>query len=238
MEELRYIASALLGSVDILAEPDDMPADFEAMMRGAMAKRVADVRLRLWVPDGASVTVVKQVSPTIEDLTSRPIVVDARTRDYGTGAWGDEVREYHVSIAVPAQPIGERMLAGRASLVVDGGVVSKSLIEAVWTEDPAMSTRLNSRVAHYTGQVELAEEIAGGLDALAKSDAVTATARFGRAARLAQESGNGDTLRLIKGVVDVVDASTGTVRLRSHVSREDEMALDARSTRTVRLAGS
>jgi len=235
VDELRYIASSLLGTVDIVAEPDDMPRDFEAMMRGAMAKQVADVRIRLWVPAGATVNFVKQVSPTIEDLTGRCVFIDARSSEYPTGAWGNEVREYHVSVAVPAQAVGEKMLAGRVSLIVDGQVASQSLVEAIWTDDPAASTRLNARVAHYTGQAELAAAIAGGLDAHARGDAAAATAQFGRAAKLADEGGNSDTLRLIKGVVDVIDAPTGTVRLREHVNREDEMALDARSTRTVKL---
>ncbi len=236
VEELRSIATSLMGTVDIVPDPDDMPADFEAMMRGAMAKQVADVRLRLAVRQGTTINFVKQVSPTIEDLTGRSISVDAQTTEYPTGAWSDEVREYHVSIGVPPQPVGEKMLAGRLSLVVDGLIVSHSLVEAVWTDDPAASTRLNDRVAHYTGQAELAAAIADGLDAHAKGDVATATLQLGRAAQLADASGNGETLGLIKGVVDVVDASTGTIRLRQHISREDEMTLDARSTRTVKLA--
>ena len=39
------------------------------------------------------------------------------------------------------------------------------------------------------------------------------------------EARNG-TLRLLAGVVDIVDASTGTVRLRAHADAADEMALD------------
>ena len=35
--------------------------------------------------------------------------------------------------------------------------------------------------------------------------------------------------------VDVEDAQTGTVRLRRDVAAVDEMALDTRSTRTVRV---
>jgi hypothetical protein len=221
--------------VDIVAEPKDMPADFEALMRRAMGKRTADVRLRLRWPQGATVSFVKQVSPTIEDLTARGVVVGERTLDFPTGAWGDEVREYHISIAVPAQEVGAKMAAGRVSLMVDGDAVSQSLIEAIWTDDRAASTRLNQRVAHYTGQVELADAIAGALDAHAKGDVVTATHMFGRAAQLADAAHNSETLRLLKGVVDVVDAPTGTVRLRPKVSAEDEMTLDARSTRTVRL---
>ena len=235
VDELRSIASALLGTVDIVAEPDDMPADFEAMMRRAMGKQTADVRLRVWTPRGATVTFVKQVSPAVDDLTTKGVAVDDRTSDFPTGAWGDEVREYHVSVAVPPQQVGDEMAAGRVSLIVDGQAVSQSLIKAIWTDDHAASTRLNQRVAHYTGQVELAEAIADGLDARSKGDVATAADRLGRAAQLADASGNSETLRLIKGVVDVVDAPTGTVRLRPKVSAEDEMTLDARSTRTIRL---
>jgi hypothetical protein len=36
-------------------------------------------------------------------------------------------------------------------------------------------------------------------------------------------------------VVDVVDAATGTVRLKKSVADADEMALDTRSTKTVRV---
>jgi hypothetical protein len=35
-------------------------------------------------------------------------------------------------------------------------------------------------------------------------------------------------------VVDVEDAATGTIRLRGEVADADEMALDTRSTKTVR----
>jgi hypothetical protein len=51
---------------------------------------------------------------------------------------------------------------------------------------------------------------------------------------LAQQSGNEDTARLLAEVVDVVDAATGTVRLKKRVEDADEMALDTRSTKTVR----
>ena len=39
VDELREIATALLGTVDIVAEPADMTADFEPMMTAAMGKR-------------------------------------------------------------------------------------------------------------------------------------------------------------------------------------------------------
>jgi hypothetical protein len=73
-----------------------------------------------------------------------------------------------------------------------------------------------------------------GLEARKQGDEETATAKLGRAVALAEQSSNEDTARLLAKVVDVVDAATGTVRLKKRVDDADEMALDTRSTRTVR----
>jgi Mg-chelatase subunit ChlD len=235
VEELRRVATALLGSVDIVAEPADLVDDFRSMVEHAMEKSTNDVALRLWTPRGATVAFVKQVSPTIEDLTDRGTAVDEQTVDYPTGAWGPESRDYHVCIRVPAHPVGEEMLAGRFRLVVDDEVATQALIRAVWTDEEQLSTRINREVAHYTGQAEIADAIAEGLDARKAGDEDTATMKLGRAVKLASESGHDDTVRLLEGVVDVEDAATGTVRLRADVDTADEMALDTRSTKTVRV---
>jgi hypothetical protein len=92
-------------------------------------------------------------------------------------------------------------------------------------------------VAHYTGQAELAEAIQEGLAARKAGDEATATARLGRAVALAVASGNEGTARLLGKVVDVVDAPSGTVRLRKGVTAADEMTLDTRSVKTVRVRG-
>jgi hypothetical protein len=89
-------------------------------------------------------------------------------------------------------------------------------------------------VANYTGQAELAHVIQDGLEARENGDEETATARLGRAVALAEQSGNEDTAKLLAKVVDVVDAASGTVRLKRRVEEADEMALDTRSTKTVR----
>jgi hypothetical protein len=233
VDELRRIATALLGTVDIVAEPDGMAADFDALVRGAMAMRVADVKLRLWLPRDAQLRFAKQVAPTIEELVA--VAVDARTVELDTGAWRDEVRDFHIAITVPPQEVGDEMLAGRIGLVVGGEVVASSIVRATWTADAATSALIDPRVAHYTGQAELASAIADGLRARAAGDTDTATVRLARATKLATAAGNDDTLRLLARVVDIDDAPSGTVRLRRDVDRADEMALDARSTRTVRL---
>ncbi|HET9255199.1 MAG TPA: hypothetical protein VFO16_08355, partial [Pseudonocardiaceae bacterium] len=46
-----------------------------------------------------------------------------------------------------------------------------------------------------------------------------------------------DTARLLERVVEVIDAPAGTVRLRTGVSTADEMTLDTRSVKTIRVRG-
>ena len=93
-------------------------------------------------------------------------------------------------------------------------------------------------VAHYTGQAELAQSIQAGLDARAQGDTEKATALLGNAVKIAHESGNEATAKLLRQVVDVQDEEKGTVRLKDSVAKEDAMALETRSTKTARIAKS
>ncbi|MGA5472584.1 vWA domain-containing protein [Streptomyces arboris] len=242
VKEVTSIASALLGTADIVADPAGLAADFTQMMENAMGKEVADVALRLWTPVGVEIRFVKQVAPTVEDLTGRRTEAGPRAGDYPTGSWGDESRDYHVCVLVPEAGIGQEMLAARVSLILPDPsgagapqVLSQGLVRAVWTDDMVASTSINPQVAHYTGQAELAQVIQQGLDARKSGDFDGATAKLGRAVQLASASGNQDTAKLLSKVVDVVDAATGTVRLKAKVAEADEMTLETRSTKTVRV---
>ncbi|WP_405944615.1 vWA domain-containing protein [Streptomyces sp. NBC_00932] len=241
VKEVTGIASALLGTADIVADPSGLSADFTQMMENAMGKEVADVALRLWTPVGVEIKYVKQVAPSVEQLTDRRTEVGPRAGDYPTGSWGDESRDYHVCVQVPQAGIGQEMLAARVSLVLpdpSGGApqtLSQGLVRAVWTDDMTASTSINPQVAHYTGQAELAQVIQQGLDARKSGNLDGATAKLGRAVQLAAASGNADTAKLLAKVVDVVDEATGTVRLKAKVAEADEMTLETRSTKTVRV---
>lgn len=240
VKEVTGIASAMLGTADIVADPAGLAADFTEMMENAMGKEVADVALRLWTPVGVEIKFVKQVAPTVEDLTGRRTEANTRAGDYPTGSWGDESRDYHVCVQVPEAGVGQEMLAARVSLILpaaDGTsrVLSQGLVRAVWTDDMVASTSINPQVAHYTGQAELAQVIQQGLEARKSGDFDGATAKLGRAVQLASDSGNADTAKLLSKVVDVVDAATGTVRLKAKVADADEMTLETRSTKTVRV---
>ncbi|MFJ3790686.1 VWA domain-containing protein [Kitasatospora sp. NPDC090091] len=241
VDELRKISSALLGTVDIVAEPAGLADDFRSMMAGAMGKQVADVALRIWTPANAVVRFVKQVAPSVEDLTGRRTEAGLRAGDYPTGSWGDESRDYHVCVEVPAAAVGNEMLAARVSLVLPpqagatAEVLSQGLVKAVWTDDLASSTRISPQVAHYTGQAELASSIQEGLEAHRAGDVDRATAKLGAAVRIAHATGNEGTFKLLQKVVDVVDPKEGTVRFRKNVSEADSMTLETRSTKTVRV---
>jgi hypothetical protein len=233
--ELRRIASAMLGSLLDIPRPQDLEADFEQMTRTAMGKTVADLALRIWTPQGATLRFVKQVMPTVEDLTGRRTDSAPLAGDYPTGSWGKESRDYHICVEVPPGSMGREMRAAWVKLVVPGSeqVLASGNVLAEWTDDEAKSTQINQRVAHYTGQEQLASDIQEGLAAYQEGDVDTATARLGRALVLARESGHNETVALLNKVVEG-DPETGTARLRKRVDRADEISLETRSTRTVR----
>ena len=53
--------------------------------------------------------------------------------------------------------------------------------------------------------------------------------------QLATESGHADTAKLLEKVVDVIDPSTGTVRLKKQAAAVDAEMAAVRSVRTVRV---
>ena len=238
--QLKLISSKLLGTTDIIANPTMIEADFQTILQQAMGKNISDVSMRLWTPQGAKILFCKQVSPDIVDLTDRAKSLKPQVVDYPTGAWGKrESRDYHFCIEVNPGNVGDEMLAGRASLIctIDSAEtkIAEARILAVWTDDDAKSTKIDRRVAHYTGQAELAQTIQEGLDARNQGNVEVATAKLGRAVKIAYESGNEATAKLLKTVVEIEDAPTGTVRLKKAIAKEDEMALETRSTKTTRI---
>lgn len=234
VEELRAISSALLGTVDIVADPADLAADFAAVMRASMGKSIPGLTLRLWTPAGARVRFVKQVAPTVVDLTARRVETGVQVGEYPLGAWGHEERDYHLQVEVEPAAVGREKLAARVTVVAGEEVLGEGLVKALWTTDTALSARISDRIAHYTGQAELAQAVQEGLVARKAGDMVTATAKLHRAMELAVRSGNHGTAKLLGEVIEV-DEHTGTARLRRNVAAAGEMALDARSTRTVRV---
>ena len=237
VSEIRKIAQALLGTVDVIPSARELPRIFQDLIARSMSRGVPDAQLRVWIPQGAQTLFVRQVSPTVEDLTQRGTPVDALTSAYPTGAWGDESRDYHICIRLAAKAVGTEQLAARVQLFTSAAILTQGLVKAKWSADPSLTARISPEVAHYTGQTELASAIQEGLAARAEGDDRTATQKLGRAVQLATQTGNAEAADRLSRVVEVADAATGTVRLKKNIDRADEMALDTASTRTTRIRG-
>lgn len=233
--EVRRIASALLGTVDLIPQPERMAEEFARLIRASMARGIASVQLRVWAPQGAQTLFVKQVAPGLEDLTSKRSQVNPLTSAFPTGAWADETRDYHVAVRLPAKSIGQEQLASRVQIVVRDEVQAQALVKATWSNDDALTTRIDDQVARYTGQAELAAAIQDGLAAKAAGQDDDATAKLGRAVQLANAAGDEEMTSRLKKVVEIDNAEAGTVRLKKGVQRMDEMALDTASTKTRRI---
>src|SRR5829696_8782562 len=120
--EVRRIAQSMLGTVDIIPSVEEMGQVFAELMQQSMSRGVPDAQLRVWSPQGAEVMFVRQVSPSVEDLSSRRVAVNPLTGSYPTGSWGDESRDYHVSVRLSPQAIQDG-LAAKAAGDVDTATV-------------------------------------------------------------------------------------------------------------------
>jgi von Willebrand factor type A domain len=221
-DELDRIVTVLNGQSDAVRRFADLAADFRQLMRSAMGRVIPDVSLRLRLMSGTELGFVKQVYPTLADLT--PQGGDA-SLDFYTGAWGDEQRDYHVSLTVDPKnrPIGKDTVAARVALVLgDGSIVDDAialpelpgLIQVVWTADPVLFTRSHATVNHYLTQEELDERVRSGCAALEAGEYERAVAELGRAVALATAAGNERQLERLIALVEIEDAAQGKVRLR------------------------
>lgn len=240
-EQLRTISGRLLGTVDIIPRAEEIAADFSRVIESAAGKSVGDAALRVWTPQTGSVQFCRQVHPEHVDLTDRakPDTTNPRqVRDYPTGAWGAERRDYHLCFRVAPGQVGQRMCAARVGLVIaergQAAKAAEAMVLAVWTDDETRSAVIDPSVAHYTGQTELADSIRLGLKARADGDGPRAEQLLGRAVQIAAET-HPETMELLKKVVTVEDERQGSVKLRTDVNKEDEFALDTRSTKTARV---
>jgi hypothetical protein len=81
----------------------------------------------------------------------------------------------------------------------------------------------------------MAAAIRDGLAARMNQNPVEATAKAGLAVRLAFASGHEDNMKLLAGLVEVVNPPEGTVRLRRDVSPVDAEMAPVRSIVTGRV---
>ncbi len=234
---MRRIATALLGSVDLIAQPQAMAADFEQIMRQSMGRGVAEAAAAgVGAAGGAGAVRPPGVAPPSRTSPSRRQDVNPLTGAYPTGAWGDESRDYHVAVRLPAKAVGQEQLAARVQLAVgrrrrragpgQGDVVQR--------RHPDHADQPRGRALHRAGRAGRGHPGRPGRQG-GRRRRDTATVKLGRAVQLAQETGNEEATTRLRKVVEIDDADTGTVRLKRSVDKLDEMALDTASTKTTRV---
>jgi hypothetical protein len=241
--EVQDVAQRLNGKASLIPGPGEIEATFSAAIQKAASKAVADVRLRLWTPQTSQVRLIKQMNPTIQDLTATGNRLTPQQIEFGIGSWAPgESRDYQLDLQVTPSTVGEELLAVRPTVVFRQAGQEREIrsnsgrVVITWTTDEALSSRINPRVAHYTGQEELAQAIQAGLDARERGDDEAATHLLGKAVKLANDSGNDEMTARLQKVVDIDDASSGTVRLKRGVSTAATMDLELESTTTKRAA--
>ncbi|WP_239341391.1 VWA domain-containing protein [Frankia sp. CiP3] len=221
-EELATIASMLLGTALDVPQPADLEADFLAIARDATSRVLAEILLQIWVPYGARLRSVTQTHPTIEELTGRARRVDDQTTAFPTGAWGTEKREYQVRIE-GLDPVieDEASWAGRIDLVRADRELATAPVYARWTADYSLYSQASHTMTTSRRQIDVAQKIKAGTQALLADDLTAARDLLGRAVALAHAAGDLAALELLARLVTIDDPATGTVVLRDDVQDHD-----------------
>lgn len=233
-QELKRIVSVLNGQARGVAEFADMKDDFSALMREAMRKVVPDVDLRLRLLGGARLRYLKQLFPSMIDVTDQVVPENELTMRLPTGAWADGTREYQVGLAVDSsgRPIDLDTAAARIELDVHGAQepVVPTMVLVNWTDEPVLPTRVPAEITRGVSQQQLTDAVDEGCAAARRGDSETAKERLGVAVRLATELGNREILDALAHVVDILDAAAGKVRLKPSTRPEDLKGLEVIST--------
>ncbi|MBQ0905613.1 VWA domain-containing protein [Micromonospora sp. U21] len=217
-------AAELLGIAEALGANPVVPVEdlaglgdeFRTVLARAMARRVANARLRIRTTELARVRYVKQVHPAIADLTKRGEPAGELTTGYPIGAWSpQDRRDYHLGLEVDPLAAGTRRRIGWLSVDTDtGGAPVEVPLTVEWTDDVLRHSEIHPSVAFYTVQQDYAVAFHNGL-AAAREDRVTeAEDQLGRAVALAHAAGKDADVRRIARIVDVHDAAAGLVRLK------------------------
>jgi hypothetical protein len=98
-----------------------------------------EVALRLWTPRGATVAVLREISPAAGDLREGAVALDELTIECSAGRWTGGAREYELAVAVPPCHAGDELLAARLGVVAGGEVVARTLIAVVWVGAAAVA---------------------------------------------------------------------------------------------------
>ncbi|MGQ0777999.1 MAG: VWA domain-containing protein [Pseudonocardiales bacterium] len=229
--ELRRIVEVLRGHADAVCVDSELAADFQQITETVMSKVVPDVRIRVRLMPGTKLRFLKKVFPEEQDLTTRPTALNEGTMEFSIGSWSpQDSHDYHLCLDVDheGKPKDEDIQVAVVELaaVVAGTTAaqrcgSPSPIIVHWTDDLIRSIRVDPSVAHYTGQAKINRAITVGCDAYEGGRRGEAAQEWGRAVKLAAESGNAEILKRMRRLVEITDAAKGVVTIKPELKPED-----------------
>jgi hypothetical protein len=240
--ELRSVAEVLDGRVGLVDRIDEVGREelaehFRRLVRDSQA-RVATVRLRIVTRETSDVGDFGQSAPTIVPMGDRrePAASGPRATEIALGGWAPgEVRDYTFAVEVRADHVGRvgdppRPVAKVELVLADGSVGGDCLIHAVWTDDRALTTRVEPALAHYLVQSRISSDIRAGLHAMHRGEPDLAADSLWKAHQDALEAGDHGRVADLDKLV-ALDAA-GTPRL-VEAGDADAMHVDADSTRSL-----
>lgn len=140
----RGIAKALSGTIDLDADPaganSALPGDLASLIARTRQSSARDLALRLTTPPGCEVRFLKQVVPTVEDVSDLAYPVGPGVADYPVTIPDGGSHEYHISFRVPPGRSGERTDAAVLNLVLlpptgHGQSLARLSIPVEWTDE-------------------------------------------------------------------------------------------------------
>ncbi|WP_327291279.1 VWA domain-containing protein [Streptomyces sp. NBC_01198] len=220
---LLAVARALHGSADAVHRESELVEAYEQLVRGLLAKAVPELTLTVEPLPGSTLRYVRQTFPT-----EAPLAAEAGAPGtYVTRAWGNEVRRYHVCLAVDpeGQLQGEELLAAEIGLSAppEAGLRRPDPLPLVvhWTDDPTLSGMTDQQVVHFQLYEQLGEAVAEASAAYHGGRKELATQHLGMAVALAHQAGARRQLAELRRLVEIHDLAKGEVSLRDGLKAVD-----------------
>ena len=208
--ELRYMAEVTHGSADIIPTPDNLEAAFLHAFQRIRRTALTDVRLLLWAPAEVVIRQIQRIFPTIVSLHPQTNIAHPRQQVIALGSFAaNDKHDYLVELSLPPHDPGQRFMMLRPSLRYNSPGIGEqeepspreSWVAVEWTSDIALATKIDSHVAHYTHEQDLADRIQQGNEALKQGDKERAAILFMQALEISQRIGNEQIAELLSTMV-------------------------------------
>ncbi|GAA5194441.1 VWA domain-containing protein [Rugosimonospora acidiphila] len=221
-DELLMVAAALgANPVVPVEDPDVLVAEFTTRLRTAMSRRIANASLTVRTAAVARVRSIKQVHPTITDLSARGIPGSDAATDYPTGAWGPgERRDFFLTLEVQPMPSGSSRRIAWIGIGAGEPDPRMSPVQVTWSHEVEQEGSTHGAVEHYTQHQTLERRLTEAREAFESGRHAEAEQLLGAAVRVAFHLNDRDLLDLLRRLCEWDDPEHGVVTLRPDI-RDD-----------------